>query len=488
VRRLDSSTLRGLARWVPFRAWVPLTIALLMAGYRLLNQDLVPLIADEPIFLRSAREQIFNAHWLSASPLVGNQGLHYGPTILWFYGLLYKLFGSGPAPQFLIMTLLVTAANCCAAFAVGRCFMPRTQLPAALVALVASSPFHFLWSRMCWDQSVEILSGFSIAVLCTKARLRPRRAAVVGVLMGLAISSHLMVTLLAMFIGLYFLLSSRRWWRLINAATYASCILAINVPYLRFLARGPMPQMPAGARLTLESFMACLLEPLRVATTQGIDYFFDADWLSFVESAGVIGHLPEYSSKQWAVLVLLLVALIWTSMKGVRSQRRFARFTVAFWIGYAAFLAQRNLGVHPHYQFPSWWVTLVGVAAVLSRLALRDRGLYRFGLGMVWGLAILQMVFVVEWMSYIRQRGGTRGIHYGSTLAGQTTAVRSACSRKGDRINLQPHVTVFGDSIEYLASALKECDGKVVTVSSSDSGTAVRIEYESDRSARLVAR
>ena len=466
----------------------PLLIALLFAAYRLLNQDLVPLIADEPIFLRSARAQIFNAHWVSASPLVGNQGLHYGPTILWFYGLLYKVFGSGPVPQFLIMTLLVTAANCSAAFAIGRYFAPRSQVPAALVALVASSPFHFLWSRMCWDQSVEILSGFSVAILCTKARLRPGRAAVVGILMGLAVSSHLMVTLLAIFIGIYFLLSSRRWWRLLNAAIYGATVLALNIPYIRFLAKGPKPSMPPGTPLTLENFTTCLLEPLRVATTQNISYFFDSEWSSFVKAVGTIGHLPDYTSQEWAVLSVLLVALVWIAVKGPRRQRRFAAFAVAFWIGYAVFLAQRNLGLHPHYQFPSWWVVLAGAAAVLATLAQRDRGLYRFGLLVVWGVAILQMGFIVQWMSYIRERGGTRGIHYGATLAQQISAVRSACHHKGDPIVIESHVTVFGDSILYLASALKECDGKVVTVSETGPGTRVRLEYESSDSARLVVR
>jgi len=466
---------------------LPLAVALLFSAYRLLNQDLVPFISDEPVFLRSAREQILNGHWVSASPLVGNQGLHYGPTILWFYGLLYKVFGSGPAPQFVTMTLLVTAANCCAAFAIGRYFMPRSQVPAAMVALVASSPFHFLWSRLCWDQSVEILSGFSVAVLCTKVRIRPRRAAVLGILMGFAVSSHLMVTLLATYIGLFLLLSSRRWGRLVNPAIYGICILAVNIPYLRFLANGPKPSMPPGTPPTLESLTTCLLEPLRITTTQDVSYFFDNDWSSFVKSAGILGHLPDYTSHQWAVLAVLLAALSWIALKGPRRQRRFAALAVTFWVGYAVFLAQRNLGRHPHYQFPSWWLVLAGAAAVLSMLAQRDRGLYRVGLGVVWGVAILQMGFVIEWMSYIRERGGTRGIHYGATLTEQIAAVRSACDRGRSRIAIDSRVTIFGESIEYLASSLEECKGKVVTVSGTGPGTVVQLEYVG-QSARLAVR
>jgi hypothetical protein len=468
------------------RVWLPLLVGLLFAAYRFFNQDLVPFISDEPAFLRAANEQLLTGDWVSASPLIGNQGLHYGPTVLWFYGCLHKLLGPGPGGHILVMTILVTLSNVCAALAIGRFFVPKSQVAAALVAFVASSPYHFMWSRMAWDQSVEILSGLSVAILCTDAPLRARRAGAVGLLMGFAVSSHLMVTLLAALTGAYFLLASRGWRRLWNSVTYGCCILLVNIPYLRYLTKSPRPDMPSGGPVALEGILSELLEPLRVSTTQQIQYFFDSDWTSFSKEAGPIGLLPQYCDQQWAVVGALLVALVWAAAKGPRKHRSIAAFALVVWVGYAVFLAHRHLDPHPHYQFPTWWVILAAVAAALSRFVARDRSLYRIGIGVVWAVAFVQMLFVVQWMSYIRNHGGTRGIHYGATLSEQTQAVREACLRPGKRTIIDSEVTIFARSIEYLASAIPSCRDKEITVSNSAFGANVRLKYLQSDSAFLV--
>ena len=73
-------------------------LALLMLGYRLVNLDLLPFINDEPRFLAAAHGQLGTGQWLSASPVMGTQGMYYGPSVFWFYGVVQLVLARAPAP------------------------------------------------------------------------------------------------------------------------------------------------------------------------------------------------------------------------------------------------------------------------------------------------------------------------------------------------------------------------------------------------------
>jgi len=78
---------------------------------RLVDLDLASFILDEPQFLDAARAQLSTGQWRSASPLVETLGLHYGPTVFWFYGLVQSVFGDAARTNITAMCLMLTVAH-----------------------------------------------------------------------------------------------------------------------------------------------------------------------------------------------------------------------------------------------------------------------------------------------------------------------------------------------------------------------------------------
>ncbi len=78
---------------------------------RPVDLDLASFILDEPQFLDVARAQLSTGQWRSASPLVETLGLHYGPTVFWFYGLVQSVFGDADRTNITAVCLMLTVAH-----------------------------------------------------------------------------------------------------------------------------------------------------------------------------------------------------------------------------------------------------------------------------------------------------------------------------------------------------------------------------------------
>src|SRR3712207_7521148 len=63
---------------------------------------------------------------------------------------------------------------------------PYTTLFRSLLALVASSPYQFFWSRLAWDQMVNVCASWMVVLLCLPGPLGRWRL----LLLGLAIRSE----------------------------------------------------------------------------------------------------------------------------------------------------------------------------------------------------------------------------------------------------------------------------------------------------------
>src|SRR3954464_11736728 len=156
VRALQSPSVHGL-EGAPHRVrrrldggHVLAILALSMLACRFAHLELAAFARDEPQFLAAARDQLRTGHWLSANPLYGNLGLRYGPAALWFYGAIQALFGDAPRTGIVATGLAVTLSQLAFAAALTRLFDGDAAFFAALVALLASSPYEFLWSRLAW--------------------------------------------------------------------------------------------------------------------------------------------------------------------------------------------------------------------------------------------------------------------------------------------------------------------------------------------------
>ncbi len=442
--------------------------ALAMVGYRFAHFDLVSFINDEPIFLAAAHNQLQTGQWLSASPIQGTQGTTYGPTVFWFYGVVHLLFGPAPQTSIFIMCAALTLAHVALALAVTRLFRGDALLFAALLALVASSPYQFFWSRLAWDQMVNVCASWMVVLLCLPGPLGRMRQRLLGLAIGFALSSHLMVlplvALILALLSLEHLQRPREWLRAL--APVLGVALVVNLPYLTFLLARPPAPPPAPGGFSWAVLGEQLLQPARVASSWGMGYFFDHLWPYFLQWTGRTGSwLLEHAGWSVAALVAVSAAGLSLTLRAREpEQRRLALLGLAVWLGYAGFYTLRGLNREPHYQFPSWWVVAVGVAGALHALRTRSPRWGTVATAGVLGAAGVQFLVNVAWMGYIHEHVGTQGVHYSTPLAEQQAIIRQACEESQGSVVLENHTALFPHSLSYVARTTPACQNVALTI------------------------
>lgn len=476
---------------------------------RVIRLDLSAFTWDEPRFLFAAVEQLDTSRWRAVSPLVGNQGLSYGPWTVWIESAVIGVFGPRPLSVIYAECLAMCSAHIALAWAVARVFRGGYWLFALVLGLLAASPSQFFWSRMAWDNPwLNVCAGWAVAMLSGKRLPRTPYFAVLGVVLGVAVGTHLMVF---SFVAITFLMCA---WEgreeprsTIGKLALAALVCAlINTPYLLYLKH--LPVLPAHE---LPSFSWALaweffLQPVSILTAESARYFFDQDWPLFLSWLGIDGRLLPGTIVTYVFALLALSGLVLAWKGGDRLERRLALFAGATWIGHTMYCAWRHLEVHPHYQQPSYWAIPVGLAAFVvhawrfapraasaTRASVRD--MFR-----VWAprlisasfalIIALQIFFLVGWMVFIRQNGGTRGVHYGTTLRQQERAVVRACRTDATVLAFDNRTAVFDVAVQYLASVEPRCKGKEIVFCKGGRcpkhvGSIFTLEYAAERGGRL---
>lgn len=463
LRRTLAEATRSPADLLPLLC---LGAALALLGYRFTHFDLVPFILDEPHFLHAAGAQLEQGRWMSASPIMGTQGVRYGPSVVWFYGVIQWLFGPSPEVCVLVMCATVTLSHAALALAVGRAFRGGVLVHAALLALVASSPYQFFWSRLAWDQLVNVCTCWVVVLLSWPGPLGWGRRVALGALFGIAFSSHLMVTPLAVLTVALLSCELLRQPKALVATVLPviAVALAVNLPYILYTYSHPPLQTPIPQPWAWELLLEHLLQPPRVATTWGLQYFFDGAWLHFLNWSGGVRPLLE---RAWDTLLLVAAVSAVGLLTALRApeprQRRLAWLAVITWAGYAAFYTYRTLDRHPHYQFPTWWVVVVGVAGLLVALRRYSAGLGAVAAGAVLVAAGVQWLVNVQWMEYVDRWVGTRGMHYSVPLSHQQRALEQACTRAhapgAAQVLLRNETLLTPAAVNYVAKTTPACAG-----------------------------
>lgn len=440
--------------------WALVALALGMLAWRFVNLELSSFVWDEPRFMMLAEEQLRTGRFATHT-WEGTQGVAYGPLALWFYAVVHKLFG--PAPVVSVGALCAALSLMHLGFAAGlaRLFGGGRLMFAALVAWIASSPYLFFWSRTAWDPLHNGLVGIAVVILAAPRPQGWKKGLLLGVVLGLMATNHLM-TLPFIALALAVLaLELRRQPKRAAAALGAAlaAMLIVNLPYLSYL-RQANPGQAAPTSFSASSWIAFVWGPLRVATTAGIDYFFDAAWSDFR------AWLGGWSSPALPLLVAALASaggIIAALRSRDPAQRRIALLALGAWIVYPLFYATRGLGIeHPHYNHPTWWIVPFGIAGSLAWL-----GKTRWepvAAALVLAVAAYQLAFQISWMRYIAERGGTQGVHYSAPLREQIRAVAAACAFPSRDIFLENHTVLFPDALHYTAYATPACAGKRVQV------------------------
>ena len=444
--------------------------ALALLAFRFVHVDLAPFARDEPQFLSAAREQLRTGHWLSANPLYGNLGLRYGATAFWFYGVVQALLGDDPRVAIVAMGLAVTLAQLAFAFSVTRMLDEGAVLFAVLVAWIASSPYQFLWSRLAWDLTSNAAVFAAAALLCSYRELRPGRAAALGLVLGLALSTHPMVApfALAVLLAVGWELRHRGREALRTGAALVGGIVIVSIPYLLFVLRAPIVARAPRHASSAAEVGALVLQAPRISTVWGLPYYFGEAWPRF--RLGLDGGRGAFEVTASLALVLALVA----ALAGVaaalassdRRQRRVGLAALTAWVVNVGLLALLGLERHPHYHFSSAWVPVFGLAASLAWLRRRRPRLAAAALALVALVALAQFAVLVRWMGFIRATGGTRSASYGTPIGLQIEAMRAVCATDQPVVVMRNETEMFAFPFSYLATTEAACRGKRVFVCS----------------------
>jgi hypothetical protein len=455
---------------------VLVALALGMLGYRLTNIDLVPFARDEPMFLSAARQQLDTGELLLANPFYGNMRVRYGPTAFWFFGLVQLLFGDDPRFAVLAIGLIVTAAQLAFALALTRLLDESAIFFGVFVAWIASSPYLFHWSRLAWDLT-NVAGVFAVVALLPNPRaLSPGRALALGSILGLSVATHLLVTPLLIAVGVALAWEWRSRRQRLPAALAIASFLGVTSPYLFFLLfRAPArPARRYHLPFSLARLGTTMLDAPRLATTWGMDYFFDGTWPDF---EGWLGAGPAAAVGMLSLLALTMccagaaagVAIALTASD--ERLRRMGRVALIAWGVTVLLLAVIGLKPFLHYHFPAIWVPIFGVAVSVWWLRRQSRPWGSVALIAMAAIALAQFLVIVEWMGYIRARGGTREdvkfaylAAYGTPLGGLTEAMRTACSVREGQIVIWNETNMHRFPFEYLARSEPTCRAKSIDI------------------------
>jgi len=448
---------------------VAVALALGMLAYRFRELGLSPFILDEPAFLTAAREQLQTGRWASLSPIAGSQGVRYGPSVVWFYGVVQAVAGPDPRASILAMCLLVTLAQLVLAWSVARAFGGGRLLFAVLLAFIAASPFQFFWARLAWDPLANVAACLTVALLASRERFGAGKAVALGLVLGIGLSSHPMIVPLVVAVAVLLVVDLRRTPRRLFGwgGLTAGAMLLVNVPYLLHLLREPQRggSAPGFTWAALGDFLRATGQ---VSTSWGTRYFFDDQWDVFLAWLGPLRAVLQPSP---VLLWIVLGVAVPGFLAGIRAggaHRRLAVFATGTWLGYALFYAYavENLGRQPHYEFPVWWVVPVGVAGALAWARRRSAAWGGTAVAVVLATSVLHFAFIAAWMAFVKAQGGIRGIHYSTPIALQQQAVRTACAEPERELLLRNETLIFPEALRYLATVEPACAGKQVAICS----------------------
>ncbi len=482
-------------------SWALVALGLASLLWRLVDLDLAPFILDEPQFLDAARGQFSTGHVLTRSTLVGTSGYYYGGAIFWFYGVVQALAGATPQVALAAMAVTVTAAQLFFGLSVTRatCREPRWRevfsaqgrwVLGATLLLLGSSPHQHLWSRLAWDQLTDAVA-FVVAGLVVTLPVRGwGRATAIGAILGFGLSSHPMLAPFAVIAGVAVAVGAERplaWRRGLRRLTLLGAAAAVVLsPWLLELwrQRGQPGNFGTPAVYSLER----MLEVFRGPGVVGIDYFFDGDWASFLGSPHApLGWVPLSKLSQ-GLWVLLGAGGLLASLAG--RHRRRALFGLATLALYPMFYAWRGIPIQPHYQFPTGWAAVLGAALLMGSPRRWLRGV---ALGAVLLLAGWQLHFVAGWRSWLAERSGTRGVHYGVPIGEQARVVAAICAHGSGPLVAELQLVAFTPSFAYLASVTPACRTRQVRWCGADRGcappradeTVALVHYAENEGARL---
>lgn len=432
-----------------------LAVALVL---RLHDIAAAPFVHDEALFLGAARRQLMTGEWLSVSPIDGTQGVRYGPSVVWLYSAIQWVVGDSALAAIVVVCAALTIVQVLVARALTALAGGGTATFALILGLLLSSPYLWFWSRLAWDPTLLITSGVVVAILCRRDEVDRRAALAIGALLGLALSSHLMVVPFVVAVVTVIGGEVRRAGRRVAPALVPIVVVAVVVsaPYLWHLATHDATPSSLQPRAVLA--LAHLAETPAISTAFGIEYFFDHQWAALRTSLGPHAWLLGLRS---VALAAVMGTSIWGLLIGWRAAsnpvRRISRVAVLTWGLSVALFSMQGLQVHPHYQWATWWVAPLGLAVAGVHLAHTPRVVRWLAGGAAVVLIGAQLAFVLMWGDFARDGSGTRDLRQGPSVTERAAAVRAMCSGSAGQLVVRNETNTHSEPYLYLAATSDPC-------------------------------
>lgn len=437
----------------PGQWWVALLVCLVTSLLRLIWPGDTQWINDEPLFLSKAAA--LNAGSLTTAftqgaGLHGTVGLTYGPVAVWIFALLLRL-SSDLVVVAMLRTALWSLLTSVALLWLAR-QVPRLR-PLSL-CLILLSPYTWLYSRHLWDNTWLMPLGALALAAYLSFHGAPRRApfALAVVALALAVLIHPMV----MPLGLVLLWHALRFHRPFLRAQrglvvgLAALCLLLAAPWLSYLLQGLWLRLhgvvspaagppPPPAELLPPEPAVSLLAPLLFPFLGGVQLsglglgYFVGD--EFFAGRAVLAGLVTWTALSH-VLVWLGLGLAIQRLRAARREGQLhgvelhlCLIAVLTFAVQAVLHAVLRRHTHPHYYNGSWICAVYFAALALSSdvpVAWAKRlwsGPRRSLLGVSLGLSLA--VITGSLALRLHDTGGTRGLHFGATLANQLEVARA---------------------------------------------------------------
>ncbi len=473
----------NFVQWVRQPYNILFCIGLALVGIRFVELGITPFVADEPVFWAMADDAVRNR----AIPLIGTSAsslpVPFGAGAVWIF-MLPMAISNFP----LFITWFHSLIFCLGFFFLFKAVSITYGRKAAIwsLALAASSPFLFFFSRHAWDTTFFVpISG---AVLYIFAKLdhanRENRAinlykyiAALTLLAALCVniqlnSGHFVLT--AALISIYYIFSTKRELseRLKTLGLAIVLGLLLCLPYMI----AAYAKMQAGMDFEREVpekwgdgrhlWWNLQFIVINLSVWQGT-IFLDPQQDKYLEYVGkfiafffkkdLFGWIPKFTV--WFVMLYPLILLARKQISSVRLIHILG--STGFIIALLAF-QYLNVPIRPHYFQSFWWLPLVGIAFAVANFA----GWYQKAFFAFLSLTLLvNTTLITTSLAFLVENNGTRGMYHGTGIMEVRRITKEFCAKV--KINNSPEnscidtvqVYTVSNPIKYFIKREEECKG-----------------------------